>query len=212
VTRRAPPTPAGPFDAGHRDRLLAEVPHWRFSVDDYHRMVEAGILFEDERSRVELIDGEIIKMSPIGVPHAKAVNRLNRLLVRAVGDGAVVSVQNPVRLNRFSEPQPDLALLRPEVERLDGPPLPEHVLLLVEVADTTLRLDRRVKLPRYAADGIPEVWIVNLGEQVVERYAEPTVDRYQLAERVPRGRRLSCRLLPVTVAVDDVLGPPSGDL
>ncbi|HUD26653.1 MAG TPA: Uma2 family endonuclease, partial [Burkholderiaceae bacterium] len=119
-------------------------------------MAEAGVLRPKER--VELIEGELLAMAPIGGRHFNAVNRLTELLVTAVGSSAVVSVQGPVVLKPTSEPQPDLVLLRPECRRRPVLPGPEDVLLAIEVADTTLRFDRTVKAPLYARHGIPELW------------------------------------------------------
>ncbi len=133
----------------------------RYTVDDYERMGAAGILGEDDR--VELVEGEIIDMPPIGSPHGGSVNRIAQKLTLAVGDGAVVAVQNPVRLDDFSEPQPDIALLKPREDFYAGRhPGPEDVLMLLEVAETSVRYDRDKKLPLYARAGIPEVWLVDL--------------------------------------------------
>ena len=150
----------------------------RLNVDDYHRMAEAGILGEDDR--VELIDGELIDMAPIGQGHAAAVNRLNRALVMAFGERAIVSVQNPVRLDRFSEPQPDFAVFRPRADfnATGERPGPPDTLLVVEVADSSPRYDRTVKLPLYARTGIPEVWIIDLRRRVLEAHREPGPDGY----------------------------------
>lgn len=145
---------------------------WRFSVDDYHRMAEAGIFSEEDR--VELIEGEIIAMPPIGSPHGGRVNRLNAMLTAAAGDRAVIAAQNPVILGERSEPQPDIALLRPRADfYTDSNPGPEDVLLLIEVADATLATDRNIKVPLYARHGIPEVWIVDILHAQVLRFAEP---------------------------------------
>ena len=154
----------------------------RLNVDDYHRMAEAGILGEDDR--VELIDGDLIDMAPIGQDHAATVNGLNHLLVMACGDRAIVSVQNPARLDRFSEPQPDVTLFRPRADnyRTGARPGPADVLLLVEVADSSLRYDRAVKLPLYARAGIGEVWIVDLRRRVVDVHRTPVGDGYATVE------------------------------
>ncbi len=141
------------------DTKTYEVTRRRFTVHDYHRMGEAGILHEDDR--VELIEGELVEMAAIGTRHLTCVNGLTRMLVRGVGDEAIVSVQNPVRLDEHSEPQPDLTVLRMRDYR-ESLPVPEDVLLLIEVSDTTLAYDRGVKLPLYARSGIREVWIVDL--------------------------------------------------
>jgi Uma2 family endonuclease len=141
-----------------------EVKRRRFTVYDYHRMGEAGILHEDDR--VELIEGELVEMTAIGTRHFSCVNRLNRLLVMTVGDEAIVSVQNPVRLNEYNEPQPDLTMIRPRDYR-ESLPIPADVLLLIEVSDTTLAYDRGVKLPLYARAGVREVWIVDLPGETI---------------------------------------------
>ncbi len=163
------------------DTDLVLVRH-KLDVDDYHRMAEAGILGEDDR--VELIDGALIDMGPIGQRHAAVVNRLSRALVMAFGERAIVSVQNPVRLNRFSEPQPDFAVFKPRADfyATGERPGPADTLLVIEVADSSIRYDRVVKLPLYARAGIPEVWIVDLRRRVVEVHRAPTADGYEVAE------------------------------
>lgn len=181
-----------------------EVTRRRFNVHEYHRMAEVGILYEDDR--VELIEGEITEMAAIGTRHFTCVNGLNRMLVRGVGDEAIVSVQNPVRLDEHGEPQPDLAVIRARDYR-DSLPTPEDVLLLIEVADTTLAYDRGVKLPLYARFGIREVWIVDLNVGVVERHTGPSPDGYRLTARAGRGESLGSETLPERVlAVDAVVG------
>jgi len=133
----------------------------RYSVEDYERMGQAGILGEDDR--VELIEGEIIDMPPIGSPHGGSVNRIAQKLTLAVGDRALVATQNPLRLDDFSEPQPDIALLKPREDFYAARhPGPEDVLMVIEVAETSVRYDRDKKLPLYARAGIPEVWLVDL--------------------------------------------------
>lgn len=181
-----------------------EVTRRRFTVHEYHQMAEAGILHEDDR--VELIDGEIVEMGPIGGRHALCVSLLNRLLVRGVGDRAIVSPQNPVRLDEHHEPQPDLAVVR---DRAYGRslPTPGDTLLLIEVSDTTLSYDRNFKLPIYARAGIPEVWIVDINGQRVERHSDPSGDSYRHTELARKGETLASTMLPgLTLRVDDVLG------
>jgi Uma2 family endonuclease len=176
----------------------------RFTVHDYHRMGEAGILHEDDR--VELIEGEIVEMAAIGTRHFSCVNRLTRLLVVNVGDEAIVSVQNPVRLNEHTEPQSDLAVIRPRDYR-ESLPMPEDLLLLIEVSDTTLAYDRGIKLPLYARAGIREVWIVDLPHETIERYTDPSTDGYRRVEQTRRGQTLESIALPgLTPGVDEVLG------
>jgi Uma2 family endonuclease len=183
---------------------MQQVTRRRFTVHDYHRMGEAGILHEDDR--VELIEGEIVEMAAIGTRHFACVNGLTRLLVRSVGDEAIVSVQNPVRLNERTEPQPDLTVIRPRDYRLSLPG-PEDVLLLIEVSDTTLTYDRGVKLPLYARAGIREVWIVDLSGEVIERHTDPSGYSYRHTERVPRGEWIESSTLPdLALTAEDVLG------
>jgi Uma2 family endonuclease len=181
-----------------------EVTRWRFTVHDYHRMGEAGILHEDDR--VELIEGELVEMTAIGTRHFSCVNRLTRLLVMNVGDEAIVSVQNPVRLNEYNEPQPDVTVIRTRDYR-ESLPMPEDVLLLIEVSDTTIAYDRRVKLPLYARAGIGEVWIVNLPGETIERYTEPLEEGYRHTDQKGRGQNLESTALPhLTPSVDEVFG------
>jgi Uma2 family endonuclease len=181
-----------------------QLTHWRFTVHDYHRMGEAGILHEDDR--VELIEGELVEMTAIGTRHFSCVNRLNRLLVMNVGDEAIVSVQNPVRLNEYNEPQPDVTVIRPRDYR-ESLPMPEDVLLLIEVSDTTLAYDRGVKLPLYARTGIREVWILDLPGETIERYTDPSEEGYRRADRLRRGQTLESIALPsLTPTVDEILG------
>jgi Uma2 family endonuclease len=142
----------------------------------------------------------------IGTGHFTCVNQLNRLLVRGVGDAAVVSVQNPVRLDEHTEPQTDLAVLRVRDYR-ESLPVPEDVLLLIEVSDTTLSYDRGVKLPLYARAGIKEVWIADLAGEAIERNTYPSEDGYRTLERARRGEKIEPTVLPeLSLGVDAVLG------
>ena len=144
----------------------------RITTDEYYRMGEAGIFKADDR--VELIEGEIFDMSPIGIDHAYVVKRLNSIFMQSVGMKAIVSVQDPIHLNARSEPQPDIALLRYRDDFYrHAHPRPEDIILLVEVSDTTLRYDTEVKLPLYARHEIPEVWIVDLEHQRLEVFRRP---------------------------------------
>jgi len=168
-----------------------------FTVDDYHRMTEAGILSADERT--ELIEGVVVTMSPIGAPHFVTVLLLDQLLRNAVGTRAVVSVQGPVRLPPRSEPQPDLALLRPPASRYKAAlPGPADVFLLVEVSDSTLARDRDVKAPLYAAHGIPEYWLVDLDAQevLIHRDPLPAERRWQSVQPAGPDAVLDVAILP----------------
>ena len=149
---------------------------YRFSREDYEAMIAAGIL--DENDRVELISGEILKKESIGPSHAATVKRLNRIFNLAA-DRCVVSVRNPVALDDFSEPEPDLALLAPRADLYGAShPTPAEVYLIVEVADSSLRFDRERKIPLYAAAGIPEVWLVDLIEKSLTRFRKPARGNY----------------------------------
>lgn len=153
----------------------------RLTVDEYYRMAEVGVLAPE--ARVELIDGEIIDMAPQKSRHASVVNELMRRLVRSVGDRALVTCQTPLRLSQRSEPEPDLMLLRP---RADGyaqsHPTAADVLLLIEVADSSARYDRQIKLPLYARHGVAEVWIVDLEAGVLRRQRQPAGESYAEAD------------------------------
>lgn len=149
----------------------------RFTVEEYHRIGEAGIFDE---TRVELIDGEIYNISPINSPHGGTVKWLNRLLNRLLGNEYIVSIQDPVTLDNLSEPEPDVAVLKMREDfYTDSHPTPEDILLLIEVADSSLDNDKRVKLPKYAQAGIGEVWIMDINEQCIEVYTHPREDTYQ---------------------------------
>jgi len=178
-----------------------------FTVEDYHRLAEAGILGDDDR--VELLDGQVVEMTPIGPDHAGCVDALIRLLSPLAGTAAIVRVQNPIVLGQRWEPQPDVTLLRP---RPDGyrrtHPGPEDVLLVIEVADASLPTDREVKLPRYAAAGIPEAWLVDLAGDVIEVHRQPGAEGYREVRVLGRGETLAALRVPAGVlSVDEVLGP-----
>jgi len=161
-------------------------------------MAQAGILAEDDR--VELIDGDLIDMTPIGSRHAGAVSRLTRLFGAAVGADAIVSVQNPVQLDRYSQPQPDLALLRPRADfYAQSHPQPADVLLIVEVAEASLDYDRDVKVPLYARHGIPEVWLLDVAGGCLTVYRAPGPDGYGQQRRITRAEPISPALLPAAV-------------
>ena len=171
-------------------RIQTEPTRRRISVDEYYAMAEAGILGMDER--VELIDGEIITMAPIGDEHRASVDAGNHFLSRFVGDKAIVSVQSHVRLDDHHYPEPDLMLLewREDFYRYT-PPGPEEVLLLIEVSDSSLSYDRNVKLLLYAQFEIPEVWIANISDRVVEVYRDPVDGQYSTSRVHSPGETVS---------------------
>ena len=186
--------------------MAVAFPRKRFTVEEYHRMGEAGILHEDDR--VELIDGEIIEMSPIGKHHAACVKRLIAHLTEQIGRRAILGAQDPLQLSNYSEPQPDITVLKfREDYYAERHPIPDDTLLLIEVADTTLAYDRGVKLPRYASTGVPEVWIVNLPDDVIEVYRQPGTSGYGGTQLARRGEVLTLPGIANThVRVDDILG------
>ncbi|MCL1471172.1 Uma2 family endonuclease [Argonema antarcticum] len=177
-----------------------------FTVKEYHLMVDAGILKEDDR--VELIKGEIVQMSPIGRFHAACVKRLNELFVSRLAQLITVGVQDPIELDDNSEPQPDLALLRRRADFYQsGHPQPEDILLIVEVADTTVESDREVKIPLYASSGIMEVWLVNIPAECIEVYRQPSANGYQNVQVFGRGQSIFVETFPdVNFTVDEILG------
>ncbi|MBI5366669.1 MAG: Uma2 family endonuclease [Planctomycetes bacterium] len=178
----------------------------RFTVEEYHRLGEVGVLLPNER--VELIDGEIVQISPIGPRHAYVVDVLNRLFMERLGDRVAVRVQNPVQTDAYSEPQPDLALLRPPLKTYARRhPRARHTFLVVEVADSSVDSDRDDKLPHYARTGVREAWLIDLPGQAVEVYRKPASGAYRSVRRLARGESLSLDAFPdVRFAVDDLLG------
>ena len=188
------------MDAGTETNDVASIgttsgkPHL-FTVWDYHRITEAGVLTED--SRVELIRGQIIDMASIGAPHFRMINRLTRLLIPLVRAHGIVSVQNPVRLDDGSEPQLDVTILHPRMDDEDaGTPGPADMLLLIEGADSSLGFDRATKLPLYAEAGIRDCCIVNLQERVIEVHRDPEGGQYARVRRAGLGEPLDILPLP----------------
>jgi Uma2 family endonuclease len=169
----------------------------RLTVEDYYRMGEIGILAPD--ARVELIEGEIIDMAPPGSLHAGIVDQLVLVMGSAVAGRALLRVQNPLRLDVHSEPQPDVSVLRRRADFYkSGHPQPSDALLVVEVADTSLRFDRDDKIPLYARHGIPEVWLVDLKAKRLVRYRNPQQGAYALVDEPDLGSPLEIAALPGT--------------
>jgi len=189
--------------------MQIEVTKKLFTVDEYYQMAKAGIFGPEDR--VELIDGEVIQMCPIGDRHAGSVNRINRLFVTSFRDGAVISVQNPLQLSNYTEPEPDVVVLKPRADDYAGKKVrAEDALLVVEVADTTLRYDRQIKVPRYAAAGVPEVWIENLAADELLVYRNPGAKAYSISLTLHRTDTISPSVFPdIVFKVDEILGPPA---
>ena len=179
---------------------------FRLNVSQYHQMSEAGIFSENDK--VELINGEIIEMSPIGRRHTACVNRLNSVFSQLLGKKVIIAVQNPITLNNLSEPQPDIALLKPRADFYEsGHPQPQDIFLLIEVADSSLEYDRDVKIPLYASSGITEVWLVDIYEQVIIVYRYPSENGYSDIQKLSRGEKMSIQAFPeINLVVDDILG------
>jgi Uma2 family endonuclease len=188
------------------DGVSIEPARHRLDVAAYQLMAEAGIFGHDDR--IELIDGDLIDMAPIGQGHAAMVGGLAEALFIACAGRAIVWPQNPIRLDRSSEPQPDLAVLRRRADfYAGGAPGPADVLLLVEVADSSLRFDREVKLPLYARAGIAEVWIIDLKRRAIDVHRGPSGDVYREISTHDAGDQIALACAPeIVVALDLVFG------
>lgn len=185
--------------------MRIEAPKRLFNVDDYYRMAEVGILGPEDR--VELIDGEIVQMSPIGDRHAWCVSVATELLMMAFNGMALVRVQNPLRLNDYAELQPDIVLLKLRQDRYPKHPRAADTLLVVEVADTTLKYDSTIKLPRYAKAGVPEVWIEDLQRDRLFVYRDPSGDTFRSTLTLSHGDAVSVQAFPhIIFTVDQLFG------
>ena len=178
----------------------------RFTVEEYYAMAEAGILAADER--VELLNGEVFAMAPVGAAHGDITDLFDRFFQQSLPDRARVRVQGPVRIDDTTLLYPDLSVLRLRSDYRRHLPEPEDVLLLLEVSDSSLRSDREAKLPRYAAAGIPEVWIANVPACQVEAFSDPVDGVYQSSRIVPADGQISPIAFPdVVLTVGDFLLP-----
>jgi Uma2 family endonuclease len=185
---------------------MAQLLRGWITVADYHRMAECGILTEDDR--VELLQGQVVAKTSIGPPHAGCVNRLNRVLAAALGDRATIAVQNPAVLDDWSEPEPDIIVLRARADGYaTGHPQPADILLLIEVGDSSIERDREVKMPLYAAAGIVEVWLVDLPAGRVELYRAPGKAGYASVRVAARGESVTpLSLADLSLSVEEILG------
>jgi Uma2 family endonuclease len=186
--------------------MVTETSKRLFTVHEYHRMVEAGILREDDR--VELIRGEVVRMSPIGPPHNAAILRATQALTRIVGDRALVGIQGSIRLDEYDEPQPDIYLLRPKDDfYASGHAGPADIFVIIEVADSSLTYDQTVKLELYAETGVPEYWISNIRDERIIAHSNPQGNAYQNVRELKRGETIEPQLLPDCHIRVDVLLP-----
>ncbi|AKE66627.1 protein of unknown function DUF820 [Microcystis aeruginosa NIES-3806] len=181
----------------------------KFTVEEYEKMTTEGIIKPDEK--VELIRGEIIKMSPMGTRHAACIARLTQLFYRKFGDLILLGVQNPIRLNNNSQPEPDLSLLIPRSDfYVAAYPCPQDIYLIIEVSDSTLDYDRYTKIPLYAEANIQEVWIVNLKEECLEVYRHPLHGSYQAIQKYYRGEIIFIESFPaIELTLIEILGNKS---
>ena len=177
----------------------------KFTVEQYHKMVDVGIL--SEQDRVELIRGEIIEMSPIGLKHAACIKRLNQLFSKKLGDLVLIGIQDPVQLNDISQPQPDVVLLKPRDDFYQSRvPQAEDILLLIEVSDTTLKYDRETKIPLYGENAIQEVWLVDLNQHYLEVYRQPLKKGYQNIQKLQPPGIISLSFFPsFSLNLDEIL-------
>ncbi len=177
----------------------------RFKVDEYYKMIELGMLTDYEKA--EIIEGELIQKMPIGNRRAACVEKLNEILRDKLGKSISLRSQQPIKFDDFNEPEPDLAILkRREDFYIQAKPTPKDVLILIEVSDSTLKYDRDVKLALYAEAEIPEVWIVNLPNDIIEVHQQPGVGIYQLAKIYKRGEMIESKTLPdLKLGVDEIL-------
>jgi hypothetical protein len=188
-----------------------EVPRQHFTWEEYPGMVETRVLGPDDR--VELIEGEIVQRSPIGLRHSLCVAALVDQLVRTVGDRALLWSPNPIRLSPHTMPEPDVVFVQRPLSRYSqGHPVTADVMLLVEVADTSYRYDRYVKLPLYARAGLPEAWIIDLNHDAVEVFRTPSPTGYASMQRMERGETVAALAFPdVVFRVAEILPPSPGD-
>ena len=183
----------------------------KFTVDEYYLMAKVGILHEDDR--VELIDGRIVEMPPIGSHHSSSVKDVKQTFRDYDGERVTVGIQDPVRLDDGSEPQPDISILRLRADNYrNAHPGPADILLLIEVSDSSIIYDRNVKVSLYARAGIIEIWLVNLEANCIEVYREPGAQGYQQSLILHRGDTITPQALPdITLNVDDILPPAAGE-
>jgi len=185
--------------------MYIEVAKKLFTTDDFSKMHEAGIIGPDER--VELVDGEIIKLNP-GKRHVACTMRASRFFIEAFGPRACVSIQNPIVLDIYNEPKPDVVILKPREDfYASTEPAPEHSFFVVEISDTTLAMDRKRKLPKYARLGVPEYWIEDVKNQLLHVYRDPLGNEYRTCLTFHPGDAVSPLAFPdVTFKVADLLG------
>lgn len=185
---------------------IAAVKPKKFRVEEFRKMTEIGIL--PEESGWEIIDGYLIDKMTIGSKHASVVKRLNRVLTNLVGIQAVISIQDPIHIDNYNEPEPDVVLLAPRDDfYAEGHPTPQDILLLIEVSDSTVEYDRVIKKTLYAEAGIVEFWLVNLKDETIEVYTQPKNGGYYSARILESGESVKATAIEnLTLAVEEILG------
>jgi Uma2 family endonuclease len=186
--------------------IIAALPHRKFTVDEYHNFIELGVFKPEER--IELWEGEFVEMSPIGKRHAGCIDAVAEMLKDFLNKQVIVRTQNPIVLNDFSEPQPDVCLLKRRADFYRSVnATAADVLLAMEVSDTTIKYDREIKFPRYAENGIAEAWLIDLENDRVEIHTQPTVNGYKLVKILHRGDIAESTIFEeIKIAVNDILG------
>lgn len=190
--------------AGTQPQPQPSIARKKFRAAEVYKMMEVGIL--PEASGWELINGEIIRRMSIGSRHAATVKRLNKIFINRLGENAIVSVQDPVHIDEYNEPEPDISLLKPRDDfYAESHPQPEDVLLVIEISDSTVNYDREVKRALYA--GISEFWLVNLKESTIECHSQPKNGTYRLTQISEKGETVkSVSIENLTLRVEDILG------
>lgn len=182
------------------------IKRYHFTVDDFNAMTEQGMFSPTDR--LELIEGEIIEMSPIGRLHARCVKYLSNFLIQLLGGKAIIGVQDPIILDDLSEPQPDLSILKFQADFYkQSHPKAADILLIIEVSDSTVEYDRTLKFPKYASAGIPEAWLINLEAERIEVHSNPKEKTYGMVKIYQRGEEVLSETMPeLKLKADDILG------
>ena len=179
---------------------IVTLPTKKFSLEEYHQMIHLGVF--NENNSFELIKGEIFEMSPVGLRHASCVNKLNYLFAQNFSGQVIISVQNPIKLNNNSEPQPDIVLLKPREDfYASSHPTPDDIFLLIEVADSSIEYNRNIKLPLYAESKITEVWLIDLNNNLLEVYQNPQKNYYQNIQKLSSDNKVILNH-PMAIEID----------
>jgi Uma2 family endonuclease len=184
---------------------MLTLPRKKFATEEYHQIITSGVLKEDYL--IELIEGEIFEMSPVGFKHASCVKKINYLLAEKLGSKVIIGVQDPIKLNDNSEPQPDLVLLKPRDDfYATQHPTPEDIFLLIEVADSSIEYDRTFKIPIYAKNKVKEVWLVDLNQNLLEVYQNPQTNYYQNIKKLsPQDSLILSQPEEINISLDRIL-------